>query len=51
MAKESMKARERKRQRIVAKYDAKSESIKEAMYYVSLRKLPPTDAPTSIQNR
>ena len=30
MAKESMKARERKRQRIVAKYAAKRKSLKEA---------------------
>ena len=33
MAKESMKARERKRQRIVAKYAAKRKSLKEANDY------------------
>ena len=40
MAKESMKARERKRQRIVAKYAAKRKSLKEAKDYVGLQKLP-----------
>jgi len=34
MAKESMKARERKRQRIVAKYAAKRKSLKEANDYL-----------------
>ena len=36
MAKESMKARERKRQRIVAKYAAKRKSLKQAKDYVGL---------------
>jgi len=40
MAKESMKARERKRQRIVAKYAAKRKSLKDANDYVGLQKLP-----------
>ena len=34
MAKESMKARERKRQRIVAKYAAKRQALKDAKDYV-----------------
>ena len=37
MAKESMKARERKRQRIVAKYAAKRKSLKDANDYVGLQ--------------
>ena len=35
-----MKARERKRQRIVAKYAAKRQALKDAKDYVGLQKLP-----------
>ena len=48
MAKESMKARERKRQRIVAKYAAKRKSLKEAKDYVGLQKLPKNASPTYL---
>ena len=46
MAKESMKARERKRQRIVAKYAAKRQALKDAKDYVGLQKLPKNASPT-----
>ena len=42
MAKESMKARERKRERLVAKYAAKRAALKEAGDWEGLQKLPPT---------
>ena len=51
MAKESMKARERKRQRIVAKYAAKRKSLKEAKDYVGLQKLPKNASPIRLHNR
>ena len=40
MAKESMKARERKRAKIVAKYAEKRKALKEAGDYEALQKLP-----------
>ena len=51
MPKESMKARERKRQRIVAKYAAKRKSLKEANDYVGLQKLPKNASPVRLHNR
>ena len=40
MAKESMKARERKREATVAKYAEKRKALKEANDYLGLQKLP-----------
>ena len=40
MAKESMKAREVKRQKLVAKYSKKRQELKEAGDYIGLQKLP-----------
>ena len=40
MAKESIKARERKRERLVAKYAAKRAELKAAGDYIGLQKLP-----------
>ena len=40
MAKESMKARERKRAQMVEKYAAKRAALKEAGDYIGLQKLP-----------
>ena len=40
MAKESMKAREVKRQKLVARYAAKKAALKEAGDYEGLQKLP-----------
>ena len=51
MAKESMKARERKRQRIVAKYAAKRQALKDAKDYVGLQKLPKNASPVRLHIR
>ena len=51
MAKESMKARERKRERIVAKYAEKREALKEAGDYEALQKLPRNASPIRLHNR
>jgi small subunit ribosomal protein S14 len=51
MAKESMKARERKREALVAKYAAKRAALKEAGDYVALQKLPKNASPVRLHNR
>jgi small subunit ribosomal protein S14 len=51
MAKESIKARERKRERLVAKYAAKRAQLKEAGDYVGLDKLPKNSSPVRLHNR
>ena len=51
MAKESMKAREVKRAKMVAKYAAKRKALKEAGDYESLQKLPKNASPIRIHNR
>ncbi len=51
MAKESMKARERKRQRLVQKYAKKREALKEAGDYEGLQKLPKNASPVRLHNR
>ncbi len=51
MAKESMKARELKRQRMVAKYAAKRKALKEAGDYDALQKLPKNASPVRLHNR
>jgi len=51
MAKESMKARERKRERMVAKYAAKRESLKAAGDWEGLQKLPANSSPVRLHNR
>ena len=51
MAKESMKAREVKRQRIVDKYAAKRKALKEAGDYEALQKLPRNASPVRLHNR
>ena len=51
MAKESMKARERKRAKIVAKYAAKRKALKETGDYESLQKLPRNASPVRMHNR
>ncbi len=51
MAKESVKARERKRQKLVAKYAAKRKALKEAGDYVGLDKLPKNASPVRLHNR
>ena len=51
MAKESMKAREVKRAKMVAKYSEKRKSLKEAGDYQALQKLPKNASPVCLQNR
>lgn len=51
MAKESMKARERKRQRMVEKYAEKRRELKEAGDYEALQKLPRNASPVRLHNR
>lgn len=51
MARESVKARERKRERIVAKYAAKRKALKEAGDYEALDKLPRNASPVRLHNR
>ena len=51
MAKESMKAREVKRAKLVAKYAEKRKALKEAGDYAALDKLPKNSSPTRLHNR
>ena len=51
MAKESMKARERKREAMVKKYAAKRKALKEANDYEGLQKLPKDASPVRLHNR
>ena len=51
MAKESMKARERKRMEMVEKYAEKRAALKAAGDYVGLQKLPRSASPIRVHNR
>ncbi len=51
MAKESMKAREVKRQRLVNKYAAKREKLLAEGDYEALQKLPKNASPVRLHNR
>lgn len=51
MAKESMKARERKRERLVAKYAKKREELKEAGDFQGLARLPKNSSKVRLHNR
>lgn len=51
MAKESVKARERKRQALVAKYADKRAQLKEAGDWVGLDKLPRNSSKVRLHNR
>ena len=51
MAKESMKARERKRQQMVEKYAAKRAQLKADGDYEALQKLPRNASPVRLHNR
>lgn len=51
MAKESMKAREAKRQELVSKYAAKRKALKESGDYQGLQKIPRDASPTRLHNR
>lgn len=51
MAKESMKAREVKRQKMVEKYAEKRKALKEAGDFEGLQKLPKNSSPVRLHNR
>lgn len=51
MAKESMKARERKRQRMVAKYAEKRAELKASEDWDALQKLPRNSSKVRLHNR
>ena len=51
MAKESMKAREVKRQKLVEKYAAKRAKLKEEGDYIGLSRLPKNSSPVRFHNR
>ncbi|MEH0158361.1 30S ribosomal protein S14 [Limibacter armeniacum] len=51
MAREAVKARERKRERLVAQYAEKRKQLKEAGDYVALDKLPRDSSPVRLHNR
>jgi small subunit ribosomal protein S14 len=51
MAKESMKARERKREALVEKYAVKRKALKEAGDYIGLQKIPKNASPVRLHNR
>lgn len=51
MAKESIKARDRKKQKMVAKYAAKRAALKAAGDYAGLAKLPRSSSPVRLHNR
>ena len=51
MAKESVKARQRKREQMVAKYAVKRAALKEAGDYAGLDKLPRNSSAVRLRNR
>lgn len=51
MAKESIKARERKRAKLVQRYAEKRKALKEAGDYIGLQKLPKNASPVRLRNR
>ena len=51
MAKKSIEARQRKRERMVAQYAAKRTALKEAGDYAGLDKLPKNASPVRLHNR
>ncbi|HEX9232563.1 MAG TPA: 30S ribosomal protein S14 [Blattabacteriaceae bacterium] len=51
MAKESVKARQRKREKIVQKYAKKRKILKKSMNYEGLQRLPKNASPVRLCNR
>ncbi|ADC49306.1 MULTISPECIES: 30S ribosomal protein S14 [Alkalihalophilus] len=51
MAKKSMVARQKKRERLVAQYAEKRRELKEKGDYAALAKLPRNSSPTRLNNR
>ena len=51
MAREAVKARERKREKLVAKFATKRKALKEAGDWAGLDKLPKNSSPVRLHNR
>jgi small subunit ribosomal protein S14 len=51
MAKESIKAREKKRERLVEQYAERRKALKAAGDYIGLQKLPKNASPVRLHNR
>ena len=51
MARESVKARQRKREKTVARFAVKRKALKDAKDYVGLDKLPKNASPVRLHNR
>ena len=51
MARESIKARERKREKLVARFAEKRKALKEAGDWIGLDKLPRNASPVRLHNR
>lgn len=51
MAKECIKARQRKREELVKKFEAKRKALKDAGDYVALSKLPRNSSKVRLRNR
>jgi len=51
MAKTSIKARDRKKEKLVKKYAARRKALKEAGDWVALDKLPRSSSPVRLHNR
>lgn len=51
MARESVKARQKKREKLVARYADKRAALKEAGDYDALQKLPRNSSPVRLRNR
>jgi small subunit ribosomal protein S14 len=51
MAKESIKARERKKEKLVAQYAERRKALKAAGDYIGLQKLPKNASPVRLHNR
>lgn len=51
MAKESIKARQRKREKMVEQFAEKRKALKEAGDYIGLQKLPKNASPVRLHNR
>jgi len=51
MAKESIKARERKREQLVAKFAEKRKTLKQNGDFIALQKLPKNASPIRLHNR
>jgi len=51
MAKESIKARQRKREHVVSLYAERRAALKEAKDYIGLQKLPRNASPVRLKNR